>query len=94
MTLPFSSRVLVPPNVLVRLLDKESVLLNLETERYFGLDEVGTRIWLHLTASDSIGAAYQKILVEYDVEDGKLRDNLSELLERLVANGLLHVLPG
>lgn len=94
MTLPFSSRVVVPPHVLVRLLDNESVLLNLETEHYFGLDEVGTRIWQHLTASDSIGAAYQKLLAEYDVEDGKLRTNLSELLERLVANGLLHVLPG
>ncbi len=41
----FASRVAAPRHVLVRALDRESVLLNLETERYFGLDEVGTRMW-------------------------------------------------
>jgi len=32
----FSDRVEVPKHVLVRLLEKESVLLNLETEHYHG----------------------------------------------------------
>jgi hypothetical protein len=39
-----ADRVTVPAHVLVRFLDKESVLLNIETERYFGLDETGTRM--------------------------------------------------
>jgi len=34
----FANRVVVPKHVLVRYLDGESVLLNLETEKYFGLD--------------------------------------------------------
>jgi len=38
----FADRVAVPSHVLVRFLDGESVFLNLETERYFGLDETGT----------------------------------------------------
>jgi len=29
-----------PAHVLVRVLDRESVLLNLETEQYFGLDKL------------------------------------------------------
>ena len=39
----FADRAEVLPHVLVRFLDKESVLLNLETERYFGLDETEVR---------------------------------------------------
>src|ERR1700738_2140641 len=39
----FSDKVSVPAHVLVRFLDKEAVLLNIETERYFGLDETGAR---------------------------------------------------
>jgi hypothetical protein len=39
----FSDRVEVPKNVLVRIVEKESVFLNLETEGYYGLDETGTR---------------------------------------------------
>jgi len=32
----FMDRAAVPAHVLVRILDRESVLLNLETEQYFG----------------------------------------------------------
>jgi len=57
----FSQSVRIPAHVLVRQLAGESVLLNLQTERYFGLDEVGTRMWTHLTSSVSIEAAYQNL---------------------------------
>ena len=86
-------RVSAPAHVLVRFLDRESVLLNLETEQYFGLDETGTRMWQLLTASPDIDAAYQELLAEFDVEPELLRDNLTDLLGRLVENGLLQVLP-
>jgi Coenzyme PQQ synthesis protein D (PqqD) len=84
-------RVVVPSHVLVRFLDKESVLLNIETERYFGLDETGTRMWQLVTAAPKIEVAYQQLLDEYDVEPGLLRENLTDLLSRLVENGLLQV---
>jgi Coenzyme PQQ synthesis protein D (PqqD) len=84
-------RVVVPEHVLVRFLDKESVLLNIETERYFGLDETGTRMWQLVTAAPKIEVAYQQLLDEYDVEPGLLRENLTDLLSRLVENGLLQV---
>ena len=86
-------RVSAPAHVLVRFLDRESVLLNLETEQYFGLDETGTRMWQLLTAAPDIEAAYQELLAEFDVEPDLLRENLTDLLERLVGNGLLQVLP-
>jgi hypothetical protein len=86
-------RVSAPAHVLVRFLDRESVLLNLESEQYFGLDETGTRMWQLVTASPDIDAAYQELLAEFDVEPELLRDNLTDLLGRLVDNGLLQVLP-
>jgi hypothetical protein len=84
-------RVNVPSHVLVRFLDKESVLLNIETERYFGLDETGTRMWQLVTAAPKIEVAYQQLLDEYDVEPELLRENLTDLVSRLVENGLLQV---
>src|SRR5438445_7938456 len=64
--LSLADRAAAPAHVLVRLLDRESVLLNLETERYFGLDETGTRMWQLVTTSPDIDAAYQELLAEYD----------------------------
>jgi len=89
----FADRAATPAHVLVRVLDRESVLLNLETEQYFGLDETGTRMWQLLVGSPSIDAAYQELLVEFDVEPELLRSNLKELLSRLVDSGLLQVFP-
>ena len=91
--LTFSDRAATPAHVLVRLLDQESVLLNLETEQYFGLDETGTRMWQLVTTSPNIDAAYQELLAEYDVQPEMLRENLTELLGHLVEHGLLQVLP-
>lgn len=83
----------VPVHVLVRFLDRECVLLNLETERYFGLDETGTRMWQLVTTASNIDAAVQELLAEFDVEPELLKANLSELMSRLVENGLLEVIP-
>ena len=87
----FLDHVEVPKHVLVRFLGKETVLLNLEAECYFGLDEIGTRMWQVVTAAPSIENAYAELLAEFDVAPELLRQNLSELLGRLVDLGLLRV---
>jgi hypothetical protein len=79
----------VPAHVLVRQVEGESVLLNLESEQYFGLDEVGTGMWAALTRADSIEAAYQALLGEYEVDAEQLRQDLQTLIEKLVEKGLL-----
>jgi len=86
-------RASVPSHVLVRFLDRECVLLNLETERYFGLDETGTRMWQLVTTTANLNAAFQTLLAEYDVEPDLLKANLTDLMCRLVENGLLEVIP-
>ena len=88
-----ADRVVVPQHVLVRFMDRESVLLNLETERYFGLDETGTRMWQVVTAAPNIEIALRQLQDEYDAEPHVLQNNLTELLGRLVENGLLSLQP-
>jgi len=87
----FTDRVEVPKQVLVCFLEKESVLLNLEAEIYYGLDETGTRMWQLLTTAPNIRNAYEELLTEFDVEAELLRQNLSELLGLLVDKGLLRI---
>ncbi|HET7108314.1 MAG TPA: PqqD family protein [Candidatus Acidoferrum sp.] len=86
-------RAVVPAHVLIRHLEGESVLLNLNSERYFGLDATGTRMWELVTSYPTIGAALEKLQQEYEVDAEVLRDHLTQLLSGLVENGLLQVLP-
>jgi hypothetical protein len=91
MAISFTDRVKVPEEVLISGLQGESVILNLNSERYFGLDEVGTRFLTLLSSSESIQAAYEALLEEYDVEPEVLRRDVTELLNSLVEQGLVEV---
>jgi hypothetical protein len=87
----FSSRIIVPDSVLFRELDGEAVLLNLDTESYLGLDEVGTRMWMLLTTSPSIQVAYEALLAEYAVTPETLHHDLEVLLSQMVDHGLVEL---
>lgn len=91
MAISFANRVKVPEEVLISGLQGESVILNLSSERYFGLDQVGTRFLTLLSSSESIQAAYDALLEEYDVEPDVLRRDVTELLNELVEQGLVQV---
>lgn len=89
MELSFARRVSVPAEVLMREIDGESVFLNLQNESYYGLDEVGTRMLTLLTTSASIADAFKVLLTEFDVEPDVLERDIRQLIEKLIANGLL-----
>jgi hypothetical protein len=91
MNLTFAMRVSVPADVMVQEVAGESVLLNLQSERYFGLDEVGTTMWRSLTTAPSIQATYELLLADFDVQPDQLRRDLHDLVENLVAHGLVEV---
>jgi coenzyme PQQ synthesis protein D (PqqD) len=91
MEISFSDRVRIPDDVLISRLQEESVILNLDSERYFGLDDVGTRVLNVLNASDSIEAAYGVLLEEYDVDGQVLREDLLALVESLARQGIVKV---
>ena len=89
--LSFSQRVVVTPDTLINVVGNEAVLLNLGNEQYYGLDETGTSIWQALTTNTTIQAAYEKLLDEYEVSAEVLQQDLRELLEKLLAQGLVEL---
>lgn len=91
MAISFRARVSVPSRVLLQRLGEESVLLDLQSESYFGLDPVGTRMWEALTKTKDVEAAYQQLLSTYDIDARHLRQDLEGLIDKLVANGLLEI---
>ena len=84
-------RIVAAENVLVRELAGESVLLHLDSESYFGLDEVGTGMWEALTAHASVDAAFQALLETYDVQPAELRGDLERFVAQLAHAGLVDV---
>lgn len=86
---PKSARFESADEVLFRELGDESVLLHLESGKYFGLDEVGTLLWKRLTEGSSVLEVGQEILSAYEVEQDRLWPDLEALIEDLCGQGLL-----
>lgn len=84
-------RVKPRPDVLVRQMGDELVLLNLANESYFGLDEVGTAIWRALETEPSVDAACDSLTREYDVTPERLRSDVEALVARLAQAGLVEI---
>ena len=93
MSVSFTDRIRVPKDVLISRLQEESVLLNLDNESYYGLDDVGTRMLSVLNSSDSVQSAWLQLVDEYDVDREVLRDDLVSLVDRLLEQGLVEVSP-
>ena len=88
------SKVRISEGVMFRDLGGEMVLLNLESGKYYGLDEVGTRMWALLEAYGDLEAAYQVLLDEYEVDEAQLQADLVRLVDELAANELVSVQEG
>jgi hypothetical protein len=86
-----SRRLRIPEHVLHQNLQGEMVLLDLNSNTYFGLDEVGTRFWELVGADGRPGAVIDSMLQEYEVERADLEADLGRLVEELVEKGLLEV---
>src|SRR3990172_5074462 len=81
----------IPSDVLFQIVNGEAVLLNLKNERYFGLDEVGTRIWRLLNGECDLQKVFEIMLDEYDVDANQLEQDINKLVRELVEAGLIEI---
>jgi hypothetical protein len=83
------SNVIIDKDVMFRDLDGEAVILNLKTGKYYGLDELGTRMWSLFAEHGRVESAYRALLDEYDVPPEQLRHDLLAFIDELASYELL-----
>jgi len=84
-------RVRVSPEVLLQETGSESVLLDIASENYFGLNQVGTRIWRLLDGGADLRTACDTLVAEYDVPAKQLEHDVIVLIGQLADAGLVTV---
>ncbi|MGB7415744.1 MAG: PqqD family protein [Thermosynechococcaceae cyanobacterium] len=80
--------VVAPDQVSSELVD-ESVILNLKTGMYFGLNEVGASVWQLLQQPQTVADLCTAILKDYDVEAAQCESDILALLEELAEAQLI-----
>ena len=84
-----SGRLRVHRSVLSRELAGETVLLNLESGVYYGLDAVGTRAWNLLAEERTLADVCTIMLEEFEVTHDTLQQDLTTLVRELCEKQLL-----
>jgi len=91
--LNLDQRVTISEEVLSQEVSGETVLLDLGSENYFGLDEVGTRIWQLLKENGHLRVVFDTMLAEYEVDEARLAQDLASLLTEISDLGLISLEP-
>ena len=87
----YKQKISLSDTVFAQEVDGEMVLLDMNSENYFGLDEVGCSIWQFMQDKETLGEIYESMLATYDVEPECLKSDLLEFIEKLRNAGLLEI---
>jgi Coenzyme PQQ synthesis protein D (PqqD) len=79
----------IHPSVICREFSGETVLLNLESGVYYGLDAVGTRVWQLLMQGCTIASIRETMIEEYDVAPDVLNTDVMCLVGELRDRGIV-----
>jgi hypothetical protein len=79
----------IPVQVMSRLVGDETVLMDLSTGIYFGLDGVGKRIWETIAEGKNLSAVVAVIAAEYEVDEDRAQADVIEFVSDLVERSLL-----
>ena len=77
--------------VLFQNLDGEAVLLDLSSETYFGLNEVGTRIWQLIENAPPLAEVHHTLCAEFEADATRIEHDLLALMGELSKAGLVTV---
>src|SRR2546423_510885 len=75
--------------VSTKLGQEETSILSLDKGVYYGLNEVGTRVWELIREPKTVRQLNETLANEYDVDPKRLEAELQKLLEQLAHEGLV-----
>ena len=77
------------PDVLYRDLEGQAVMLDLSSGLYFGLNEVGTRIWTLMAEGRDFSAIVQALAREFDADESTIERDVRDLVDVLRSRNLM-----
>ena len=83
------TRFLVAADIHIRTFDGALVILNLDSGDYFGVNEIGARLWAGLSARRTPREIALELGEEFDVDPRTLLEDLVSLTQDFLARGLV-----
>jgi hypothetical protein len=91
MNINLDTLISIPEAVYTQEVGDETILLDTQGGRYFGLDPVGARIWQLIRKHGVLRPVYETLLTEYDVTSERLETDLLALIVKLIEKDLVRI---
>lgn len=88
-----ATRIELAEHVLFRPVNDSGVMLDMETERYIGLDETALRMVQTATESPNLAETVETLSELYDADSARIEKDLLDLVADLDKRGLIRLLP-
>ncbi|NRD90034.1 PqqD family protein [Sphingopyxis sp. BSNA05] len=72
----------INPDVIYQEVEGEVVLLNTESEKYFGLDYVGAKFWAIASETGNVNEIITRMYDIFDVERDRLTNDINILIKK------------
>jgi len=90
-TINFNQKIIQNNDVLLKELDKSAVILNLNNETYYGIDETSYSMYKRLIQSSSIEEAYQFFCREFNEDPEIIKKDLISFIQELLDNKVIKI---
>ncbi len=81
----------IPEGVVSRRVGDETVLMNLASDHYFGLNEIGTIVWSRLERGLPLHSIVSEIANSYPVDEAAVEADVRSVVEDMLNAGLLRL---
>lgn len=72
-------------------MDGDTVMMDAEQGKYFGLDKIATRIWGLLEEEMSVDKVCQKLHKEYDISEQDCLQDVLDFINEMAENNVIEI---
>ncbi|WP_232282922.1 lasso peptide biosynthesis PqqD family chaperone [Pedobacter sp. BAL39] len=78
------------PEIMATAIDGEFVMMSIETGKYYGLNNIGSRIWELIEKKSDVTSICHQLTEEYNVIEDECNQQVIELLEQMKAQNIIN----
>ncbi len=91
MSIDQTTKIIRNPGTLATNVDKDMIILNMATNHYVALDEIGQRIWDLIENPTQVSAVCAQLASEYSGDAEQINADVLAFLSELVDESLAHL---
>ena len=78
-------------DIIASKIDNETVMMDIDFENYYGLEEVGTRVWELLETQTSFDQLCEKLVCEFDVSIEQCETDVIPFILDLIEQKMINI---